>query len=662
MDADNDELDSLRREVHTLRERVRELQIRASRSDVAHTAGDLRDLTLREREELLAEAERIARVGTWAWNLETNAVYWSHQMYLILGYDPERDTASAEAFFAAIDPEDRERVRSESAEGIAVGIGRQVDYRLMQPDGSVRYVSMNAASLFDEQANVRRLVGTVVDLTGERQAAENLRHSNFLLQEAQRIAQLGSWQLEIATGELQWSDEFCRILGEAASVTPSDELFISRIHPEDAKRVTRAQEEMLATRKKQTVDCRILRSDGSIRHVRIRAVPRFGSTGLMQKVLGTMQDITEQVELHAQLAHTHKMDAVGRLAGGIAHDFNNLLTVVMGNLDLLEHKLATRTREIEDSFSALTSAQELTQRLLALGKKARLERRVVDPNQLARSTMQLLERVLGDQVTLRLDLTADVYPIRVDPVQVEQALVNLIVNARDALLDRGGIITVGSRPAQLMGASAVELFVADNGPGIRPELRQTVFEPFFTTKGVGGGTGLGLATVVGTVEQHGGNVQLECPSSGGAIFRLRFPAELDEKPANVTHVRDSTPIVRGDNRPVLVIEDEPMVGAIIARTLERNGFRPTWVNNPRDALRIWQADSELELVVCDVMMPEMRGPELIDLLRSVRPNLRVLFVTGYSEETVAGILSGKVLSKPFTTASLTLALSAFRAD
>lgn len=656
-DADPAELDALRREVQALRARVHSLEAIAPTRHPASKCG----LTLEEREALLLDAERIARVGSWAWNLRTHEVFWSPEMFRILGYDPDREVASIEAFIAAIDPEGRGLSHDELPESIAESFANQVECRLLRTDGSVRYVTMTAELLRNQQGKVERVIGTAVDLTEERRAAEELRYANLQLEEAQHIAQIGNWRHDTVTGEAHWSAEFCRILGEPPNVTPSDELFLSRVHPDDVELVGRVRQEALERGYTGTADYRIVRADGSVRHVRIRGAPRFGSTGLVSAVFGTMQDITELTELQRQLAHTNKMEAIGRLAGGIAHDFNNLLTVVLGNLELLTHASHQRPRELEDSLNALASAQELTQRLLALGRKALLERQLVDPNHLARSTVQLLERVMRDGVILRLELELGLAAIRVDPLQVEQALINLIVNARDALVN-GGVVRVGTRSTELRGVAGVELYVADNGPGVPAELRQTIFEPFFTTKGPGGGSGLGLATVVGTVEQHGGSVVLDCPEAGGAVFRLIFPAETEERPVSAAPRRFQAPLPSGAKRRVLVVEDEAMVGAVISRTLERHDYLPTWVNNPRDALDAWRADSGLELVICDVMMPEMRGPELVELLRAERANIRVLFVTGYSEELAAGIALGRVLTKPFTTSGLISALHAVQSE
>lgn len=660
-DDGGDTLEGLRREVHNLRERVRELQRKAAKYQDSPDRGLQESLS--EREELLMEAERIAHMGSWAWNLDTNAVFWSEELYRILGYDPEADEPGTEAFFAAVHPDDRERAQQISAQGIEQGIAPQVDFRVQRKDGSIRFATMTGAILFDAGGAPRRVVGAVLDLTEARSSTEAVHRTNELLEEAQKTAQLGSWALDVKSDALEWSREFYRILGVSPATTPSTELFLSRVHPDDRERLQTIHAAVLATGEGQEGEARIVRPDGEIRHVRVRGVAHADSDGSPVVVRGTMLDVTDQVELQQRLLHSQKMEAIGRLAGGIAHDFNNLLTVALGNLELLSDDLdhspqgsEAPAREVEDAMRALQSAKDLTQRLLAFGKKARLERKLVDPNQLTKTTLRLMRRVIGDQVKIVSELDDDVDTMRVDPVQVEQALINLIVNARDAV-SSGGTIIVGSRMVALEGKRFVELSVADNGPGLSAEMQKRVFEPFFTTKEGSKGTGLGLATALGTVEQHGGSIAVQSQPGEGTTFRMWLPAaertrSEDAQPVDRSRMDTDAPAAR-----ILIVEDQEMVGSVMLRMLERDGHKPLLAQNAQQAQALWEAHPDIALVVCDIVMPDMRGPQLIEQLRRRGADPKVLFVTGYSEEALNDSLSAPVLTKPFSPTSLQQAVN-----
>jgi signal transduction histidine kinase len=400
-------------------------------------------------------------------------------------------------------------------------------------------------------------------------------------------------------------------------------------------------------------DARILRPDGEVRLVRTRSIPVRDETGQVSEFRGSMLDITEQSRLTEQLARLGKMEAVGRLAAGIAHDFNNLLTVIGVNLELWAED-SGHQREIVDARTALRSAKSLTDRLLAFGRKARLTKLVVAPNELVTRTADLVRRVIEDRVRIELALAPAVPAIHVDPMLIEQAIINLVINARDAM-PNGGTVTLSTRAIGAGPGSWVEIGVADDGPGLSPELKEKIFEPFFTTKG-DQGTGLGLAMVLGTVEQHGGSVEVDSDLGQGTRFRLRLRADPSARAQPLAAEAKPQPSssLAGE---VLVVEDDALVAAVIARTLERHGLAVTLAHRPAAAIELWARRPHISLVICDVSMAEMRGPELIARLRSSGRPLRVLYVTGYHEEGLRDAPDERVVAKPFTPATLIRALS-----
>jgi PAS domain S-box-containing protein len=640
------DLDALQREVQALRVRVSELQRRAARHQ------DTDDVSLAEREELLREAERSAHVGTWTYDLGSGRVTWSDELYRILGHEPGSLPPTVDAFFAAIHADDRVRAQRATEQAIRDGILPLVDCRVVRPDGSIRHTTHSSSMLFDGEGTVRRMVGSVVDRT-ETLAVENkLRRTLALLEEAQRFAQLGSWRFDPRTGELEWSLEFRRIAGLDPSVAPDADVFLERVVPEDRGRFKRETEHALASGGK--VDARLRRPNGELRHIRVEAFQVQTAEG-QSELRGTLVDVTDQLRMREELAHAQKMEAVGRLAGGIAHDFNNLLTVITGNLELLEARIGPAP-ELQDSRRALSSAASLTGRLLAFGRKAQLSLKVVDPNELVSSTMALMRRLVGDEVHLETELTPGLPRVRVDSLEIERALVNLVVNARDAM-PGGGVVRIRTGAQRAAGALEVELTVEDQGPGIAEADRARIFEPFYTTRGDTGGTGLGLATVQGTAEQHGGRVRVTDRPGGGSVFTIVLPA-VDSRDAAEARALPAEP-AKGVTRPLqlLVVDDESMIANLIQRILERRGHKVWVTTQPQQAITLWaERGASFDLVICDVAMANMRGPELIERLSEVGNVPCVLFVTGYSEEAVKSELGHPVLTKPFTAEALCRAI------
>jgi signal transduction histidine kinase/ActR/RegA family two-component response regulator len=400
----------------------------------------------------------------------------------------------------------------------------------------------------------------------------------------------------------------------------------------------------------EELECRFTKRSGELRYCRVRTIAR-SLAGRLSAFRGTVVDITDQAQLAQRMAQIGKTEVVARLAGGIAHDFNNLLTVIGANLELWSERTGA-DGEIRDARRAVQSARSLTDRLLALGRRAPLAKQVVDTNELVTRTVDLLRRVIGDRVQLVLELGTSVPAICVDPTLIEQALINLVLNARDAML-QGGTVTLSTRG--LAELSLVEIGVSDDGPGMADEIKSRIFEPFFTTKGERG-TGLGLPTALATVEQHGGSLEVDSERGRGSRFRLCLPANTTTRPASLAPEVEHTEL-REIAREILVVEDEPLVAAVVARSLERKGHRPLLAQRPSEALQLWDAHPSVELVICDVSMAEMRGPELVGLLRKSGREFSVIYVTGYQAEGSLDTQGERVLTKPFSPRDLLRAVS-----
>ncbi len=638
--------DALLREVVALRSQVSELKRARARGDESD------DTSLREREDLLNEVERAAQLGTWNWDLATNEVKWSDQLYRILGLEPGSTPALVERYYAALHPEDRIRAEQSQAKGVVDGMLPPFDARLVRPDGSIRFTTSWSSAIFGADGSPRRFVGAVLDRTESVKTEAELRRTLELLRETQRIAQVGSYRYVPSTGLIEWSAGFRRIFGFDQSVSPSVEMFLSCIHPDDRSMFEEASRRNHEAPQAAVHDARVLRPNGEVRHVRFSSEV-FDESGVPE-IRGAILDTTDQVRMREELAQSQKMEAIGRLSAGIAHDFNNLLTVVSGNIELLRYQ-AGPSQELEECLHALDSAKQLTSRLLAFGRKARLSLRNIDPNELVSSTLDLLRRLIGDQVGLSLSLTPGLGAVRVDPVEIERALVNLVVNARDATVD-GGIVTIATGATTFNGREAAEISVRDEGPGIPERELPHIFEPFYTTRSDSGGTGLGLSTVMGTADQHGGTVRVDSRLGEGSVFSLILPivsgpSRESFKPASVSQ------IPRPSNLHVLVVDDEPRVSDVTAKMLEVLGHRVEVVHTPEAALTIWaNQTTAFDLVICDIAMPSMRGTTLVKRLAEVGPEPRVLFITGYSDEATDQTRDHLVLAKPFLVAALNKAI------
>jgi len=406
---------------------------------------------------------------------------------------------------------------------------------------------------------------------------------------------------------------------------------------------------------------------GNVRYMQTIKRAIVGPDGSADQVLGVSTDITARKRLEEQLAQAQKMEAIGRLAGGVSHDFNNLLTVILGSADLLleglgaGHPLYSNAEEIR---KAAERAAIVTRQLLAFGRKQFLQSRVIDLNHVAADAVRMLRHLIGEDVRIVTDFDARRSHVKADPVQVTQVILNLAINARDAMPD-GGTLTLRTSDARLDEAYAaghpgvapgeyVTFTVSDTGHGIGSDVLPHIFEPFFTTKVSGRGTGFGLATSYGIVRQSGGHITLTTEPGRGTSFFVQLPCVTQA----VEPPQERTSDVHGGRETVLLVEDEPMVRDVAARSLRARGYHVLEAADGIDALRVSAAHAgSIHLLLTDVVMPHMGGIELAAHLMQTRPETRVLYTSGYTERAVAiqGAPEAGVafLAKPYVPDTLT---------
>jgi two-component system, cell cycle sensor histidine kinase and response regulator CckA len=517
-----------------------------------------------------------------------------------------------------------------------------------------------------------RIVGRVAsfrDIGSAVRTAEALDQHRAFLEQAQEVAHIGSWVADLdGSGRLGWSAESHRIFGVPfGQFEGSSGAFFALVHPDDRDAVKEASRAATEEGRPYDIEHRVLRPDGSIRWVHERANILRDAEGRAMRMIGTVQDVTERRQLEDQLRQSQKMEAIGGLAGGIAHDLNNALTAIAGYAELALSEVDAghpARADVEEIRKAAERAGSVTRQLLAFSRKQMLERRVFDLNDTITSIARLLSRLLGPDVVVKTRLADAVLPVFGDPGQVEQAVINLAVNARDAMPTGGQLLvttsmeTVDEAFARTHGpmpaGDYIYLGVSDTGVGMSRETQSRIFEPFFTTKDVGKGTGLGLSMVYGTLKQIGGFIFVDSEVDRGTTFRLYFP------PAVIKPVTKARASVREDARhgheTLMIVEDEPAVRNLVASALRHDGYQLLLASSAEEATAMADAhEGPIDLLLTDAMMPGKSGVELADLMIARRPGLPVIIMTGYTEETLE--VPGQrgpvpLLQKPFTPREL----------
>ncbi|MEW6159684.1 MAG: PAS domain S-box protein [Verrucomicrobiota bacterium] len=554
------------------------------------------------------------------------------------------------------------------------GICDRYEMELIRKDGSITWAEISAAPLRDPQGAIVGTVGAITDISERRQAREALQKSQESLLRAQSVGRVGSWEVDLGQKTLTWSPETFRIFGRSPeNHSPSIDGFYQAIPTADREMVRQAVAAAIEEKTPYSIDHRVLRPDGSERHVHEQAEIVCDGEGKPVRIIGTVQDVTERKQLEEQLRHSQKMEAVGQLAGGIAHDFNNILTVIRGYTDLvlLHSRLPLETRnQVEQIAHSAERASKLTRQLLAFSRRQFMQFTTLDLNELLRNLTSMLQRLLGEHIRLELNLESPLPAIRADAGMIEQVLVNLAVNSRDAMPRWGRLLIQTSvqdvtadycrAHAEALPGRFLRLDVIDTGCGMDAETLQHLFEPFYTTKGVGKGTGLGLSTVYGIVKQHNGWIQVHSKLDAGTAFRIFFPLTAQSAPAAQPVLPN--PGVKTGGETILLVEDEGPLREMARTILERYGYRVLPASSGPDALKMWKTHrDEIQLLLTDIVMPEgMTGRELALTLLKDRPDLKVLYTSGYSVDFVEGDLylreGVNFLPKPYTGQALSQAV------
>ena len=552
-------------------------------------------------------------------------------------------------------------------EALRAGHDGRLSYEtgLLRKDGTRIWVEVNSTSIVKDGAMIGRL-GVARDITGRKEVEAALRESEERFRATFEQAAAGMGHTTLGGRWVRVNQRLCDIVGYTREELLA-RTFQDITHPDDLAGDVIALRQFLAGEiETLSREKRYLHKDGSLVWVDVTVSILREPSGEPKYFIAVVQDIGARKQLEQELLHAQRMEGVGQLAGGIAHDFNNLLTVIGGRGHLILAKLQADDplrRDVELIQKTADRAAGLTRQLLAFSRKQLLQPRVVDANDLVRTSTNLLTRLIGEDIELVVVAGPELGHVRVDPGQLEQVIVNLVVNARDAM-PRGGRLTIETANTVLDAAYAgqhvgvtpgpyVVLAVSDTGIGMDRATQERIFEPFFTTKGPGKGTGLGLSMVYGIVKQSGGHVRVYSEPGHGTVFRIYLPrtdAVLErETPADVG-------LPRG-RETVLLVEDEAEVRRFAREVLERAGYTVLEARSVDDAILISERHVGLiNVLLTDVVMPQKSGRELAEVIAAERPETKILFMSGYTDDAIVrhGVLEAEVrfLEKPFTPQAL----------
>jgi len=622
--------------------------------------------TVAESEARLAEAQALAHLGNWEWDVKSGVNTWSDENFRIHGFAPGSVQPSYDVWIGRIHPEDRERVLSAVQAALDGRAPYDVECRVVHPDGAIRYVRNTGSVARDPTGAAKRMVGTVLDVTAFRRVEQalgeqDMRFQSLISHSNDIIVLLGP------SGTLMYvSPSLDRILGYPPG-TWLNRPVLDLVWPDDVQIARELLSRGEASpRVELPFQLRVRHADGGLRWLEGSGTNYFDDPGIGGVVVNA-RDTTERRRLEVQFLQAQKMESVGQLAGGVAHDFNNLLTVISGqaSLALMRVQRDDPTRQsLLEIEKAAESAAGVTRQLLAFSRKQLINPTVLTPALAVADMESMLARLIGETIAVTVERAADPWTVRMDQGQIEQVVMNLAVNARDAMPDGGRLtIRVGNAVLgpdyvrlhpQAVAGEYVVISVVDTGIGMKPELIERIFLPFFTTKPVGRGTGLGLASVHGIVSQNGGHVDVESHVGVGTTFHVYLPRAAGpaapQKPPALPNLPTGT-------ETLVVVEDEEALRVLAASLLGRLGYTVLTFGSGAEALAgVSTSPRPIHLLLTDVVLGGMSGRVLAERLREIRPELKVLFMSGYTEDVVLrhGVLAGEMafVAKPFSMETL----------
>ncbi|MGE3467914.1 MAG: PAS domain-containing protein, partial [Pyrinomonadaceae bacterium] len=592
----------------------------------------------------------------------------STQAEQILGY-PSQQWLEEPAFWSEhIHPDDRNEAVEFCIDSRNKLLPHEFEYRMQSKDGREVWIK-DTVTVLAENGRAVKLRGIMMDITDRKRSETLLIESQRSLSLATESAKIGIWDWDLVEDTMKWDARMYDLYRnyEEEFSGPSRPWNLN-LHPDDADRVYAEYDAVIEGTEDFHSEFRIVWPDGEVRHLESSAKVLRDENGTPLHFIGVNWDITERKQLEDQFRQSQKMEAIGVLAGGIAHDFNNLLTAINGYSDLTLRKMPVDDplrANIEEVKNAGDRAAVLTSQLLAFSRKQVLNPIVHNVNTVISNIENMLRRIIKENIELRTSLDPNLGNVRADPGQIEQVVMNLTLNARDAM-PNGGLLTIKTETTyleesyvgqhlEIKPGNFVKITVADTGEGISPEVKSHIFDPFFTTKEVGKGTGLGLSTVYGIVKQSGGDIMVYSEVGHGTTFKIYLPC-VDENVEQPKWPEPPQEHQRGTGT-ILLVEDEDIVRNLVIAVLTGAGYKVLDAASGDEGLAICRSYTDpIHLLLSDVIMPKMGGIELKAHVAKLRPEISVLFMSGYTDESLAhrGIYDEDVafIEKPFTPDAL----------
>lgn len=623
---------------------------------------------LRSSQTQLMDSQRLAKVGSWEMDMATRQSRWSDEWYRIFGL-PRDARPEFQTFLNCVHPKDREIHRDAEKRSQSSDEPFVVEYRIIRPDGEMRFIRSIVESIKDKDGAVTRLVGASQDVTEQVAATALLRESEARLKSAERMTNVGSWTLDIEANRLTWSEEIFRIMGQPQELQPGYEESLQMIAPGDRKRVERWLRDSLAEKKGKLIEFRIVRPNGDVRTVVCTSEVLLDEDGSPERLFGACQDVTDARRAQEESFARQKLESLGTLASGIAHDFNNLLGAVLAQAELTMAELGSISGANDGLNSirdvAIRGSEIVRQLMIYAGKESDVLDRV-DASRAVQGMLGLLKVAVSRHVTLITDLAEDLPAVRARAAQLSQIVMNLVVNASEALGDGEGVIRVTTRHVVIGQAEAikktvaagdyVQLEVSDTGCGMSAETQAKIFDPFFTTKF--SGRGLGLAVVQGIVRSLHGAIQVASEAGKGTAFEVLLPcAKPGAQPGDTRVFRLDESASPAPRATILLVEDEEPLRIAIAKMLRKWGLEAFEAASGSDAIDLLRTKSgEIDLMLLDLTIPGASSEEVLAEAAVAQPKLKVVLTSAYSEEAARPMMGVPLvcgfIRKPFKIADL----------
>jgi len=612
-------------------------------------------------EERLRLALDAGAMGTWDANLETGEAKWSEAHHKLFGKAPGQFNGTMDGFWQCVHPDDLPGLKAEATRSRESRAPFRHEFRVMWPDGSAHWITARGTFSYDSDGKPVRLLGVAWDVTERRRAETERRRLTAAIEHAgESFAILTrAGQIEYVNPAFERTSGYSsqEVVGQGWGLLQSDKM---------GQAFQGTVWAALSAGQTQSGRAALKRKDGTSITIECTVSPVAGLGGAIEYMVAVYKDITDQLRMEKELLQAQKIESIGRLAAGVAHDFNNMLTPILGYTDILlagMHPADARYAQLLEIKKAAECSRDLTRQLVAFSRKQVLQVKAVDLRDVVSGIGQLLRRTVRKNIALKTTLSAAPCPVAVDVGQVEQVLMNLAVNAQDAMPD-GGELTIDVAPAEIDAAFCAAhhgarpgpyaaLIVSDTGSGMDDETRQHAFEPFFSTKH-DQGTGLGLSSVYGVVKQHAGSIWIDSEPGHGARFSIYFPAALPQ-PAQPESAAPSRQAYRG-TETILLVEDNEMVRNVTQNLLQMQGYKVLCFAGGLEALNAVEEGAAIDLLLADVVLPGIGGRDLWAKLRLKNPKLRVLFTSGFSDGSAEGhgaIEAGTdFIQKPFSVGGL----------